>query len=418
MQTTANFDIYSILACPTCKIAVQRQGDNLICGQCQRTYPIVDGVPVLLPDGTVPATQYQHELEIRTSYDMWIHRVVMQSLPANSITLNLGAGNMALDLPNVIRMDVTLTPYVDVVGDAHALPFLPGTFDFVFSMAVTEHLRQPFLAAQETYDVLRNGGYVYSDCNFVFAYHGYPHHYFNASEQGLEQVYSKFHRLRSGVAPYQMPAFMLRMVLSSYLKWMSPSEDANIPVFRSLLQQILEEPLGSYDILFTEEAALNVAAGVFFFGRKALDEPSEVVPRLIQDLWEQEPELRSSFPDLFNLGTAKNIMIWAKEDGRQQYTAIDEYFRDLVPFRKSKAVGDEGQKLFCALPVIEPDFINVPDFFESKLHLNANTQHWHRIEELEDIIKEKDNHIRHIESLIKRIESGRVMRLLRLLQRR
>jgi uncharacterized protein YbaR (Trm112 family)/SAM-dependent methyltransferase len=414
----AEFDLYSILACPLCKVAVQRQGDKLICTQCQRTYPIIDGVPVLLPDGSIPATDYQHELQIRTSYGVWLYTVVMQSLPASSIILNLGAGNMAVDLPNVIRMDVTLTPYVDVVGDAHALPFLPSTFDFVLSLAVTEHLRQPFVAAQEAYDVLRNGGYVYSDCNFVFAYHGYPHHYFNASQQGLEQVYSMFEILRSGVAPFQMPAFMLRMVLSSYLKWMAPSEKPNILAFRSLIQQILEEPLGSYDILFTEEAALNVAAGVFIFGRKALDESSEVVPKVIQDLWEQEPQLKSRFPDLFNLGTARNIMLWAKQEGRQRYTVIDQVFSEVVPFRKSDTVTDEGQKQFDALPVIEPVFINVPDFFESKLSLGAENQHRQHVEELKAVIEAKDDHIRHLESLIKRIESGRVMTLLRLIQRK
>ncbi len=171
-------DLYTILACPVCKGDLLREGDKLICQSCERAYPIVNGVPVLLPDGSVPETEYQHELEVRTDYGLWIPPLVIRSLPRSAIILNLGAGNQKQDLPNVIRMDVTLTPYVDVVGDAHALPFRPGVFDFIFSLAVIEHLRQPFLAAQEMFNALRNGGYVYGDCNFVFAYHGYPHHYF------------------------------------------------------------------------------------------------------------------------------------------------------------------------------------------------------------------------------------------------
>ena len=157
----------------------------------------------------------------------------MQSLPSSAVVLDIGAGNLTLDLPNVIRMDVTLTPYVDVVGDAHMMPFLPGTFDFVFSLAVIEHLRQPFVAAQEMYDVLRNGGYVYGECNFVFAYHGYPHHYFNASEQGLEEVFAPFEKFRTGVAPYQMPSDAIRMLFVTYLKSMTPSEDPEVSRFRS-----------------------------------------------------------------------------------------------------------------------------------------------------------------------------------------
>jgi uncharacterized protein YbaR (Trm112 family) len=137
-------NLYDLLACPSCKVEVIRHGDRLICSACRRVYPIVDGVPVLLPDGSIPATDHQDSLDIRQGYDPWIHRVVIQSLLESAIILDVGAGNMTLDLPNIIRMDVTLTPYVDVVGDIHALPFLPGSFDFIFSLAVFEHLRQPF----------------------------------------------------------------------------------------------------------------------------------------------------------------------------------------------------------------------------------------------------------------------------------
>ena len=111
-------------------------------------------------------------------------------------------------------------------------------------------------------------------------------------------------------------------------------------------------------------------------------------------------------------------MLWAKQEGRQQYTVIDQFFSEVVPFRKSDTVTDEGQKQFDALPVIEPAFINVPDFFESKLSLGAENQHRQHVEELKAVIEAKDDHIRHLESLIKRIESGRVMTLLRLIQRK
>jgi len=55
---------------------------------------------------------------------------------------------MALDDPCIIRMDVTLSPYVDLVADAHYLPFLPESVDYIFSLAVFEQLHDPFLAAK------------------------------------------------------------------------------------------------------------------------------------------------------------------------------------------------------------------------------------------------------------------------------
>ncbi|MEO5951017.1 MAG: class I SAM-dependent methyltransferase [Chloroflexia bacterium] len=351
----------------------------------------------------------------------------MQSLPASAIVLNLGAGNQALDLANVIRMDVTLTPYSDVVGDAHALPFKPGTFDFIFSQAVIEHLRNPFLAAQEMFDALRNGGYVYGDCNFVFAYHGYPHHYFNASEQGLEEAFSQFEKLRTGVAPYQMPSFALNMVLGTYLNKMGPSDDPQVQVYRDLVQRLLEQPLMNYDVLFTEEAALYVAAGVFFFGRKSVEGLSDVVPQIFQSMWQADAGLQQRYPNIFNLGTFHNILMWAKEYGRHENSEIEAYFQAVVPFRKHDKVNDEDQKRFEATPFFEPEFYAMSDsrpgdlrdttkeIEELQLTITAQKE---GLSQLDEMFRSKNSHIKRLESLIKRLESGRVMKMLGLIERK
>jgi uncharacterized protein YbaR (Trm112 family)/SAM-dependent methyltransferase len=407
-------NLYDILACPTCKVAVVRQDQTLTCTQCQRTYPIVNGVPVLFPDGSVPAIQHEHELVVRLGYDPWEHRVIMQSLPANSIILDMGAGNMAVNLPNVVRTDVTLTPYVEVVADAHALPFLPGTFDYILSLAVIEHLRQPFVAAQEMYNALRNGGYVYGDCNFVFHYHGYPHHYFNATQQGMQQVFAQFTQLSSGVGPFQMPSFALRAVLETYRNGLGYNGDPDIVELQELLKDFLGRPLSSYDSRFSEEAALRVAAGTFYVGVKSPDGTSDVIPEVVQSAWRQTPELQQRFPNMLNLRTANNIMIWAKTEGRKQFKAIDDYFNNLVPFHKNDLIDNHWIEVFDSWPVIEPKF----GFIRDQEREGRFTRWLHRIEELEAAIETKNRHIEHLETLIRRLESGRVMRLLGLLNSR
>lgn len=354
-------NLYDILACPLCKAALVRQEQTLTCSQCDRVYPIVDNVPVLLPDGGIPVTRHQDELLLRQGYDRWLHRVVLQSLPVSSITLEVGAGNMALDLPNLIRMDVTLTPYVDVVGDVHALPFLPKVFDFIFSLAVVEHLRQPFVAAQEMYNALRQGGYVFGDCSFVFPYHGYPHHYFNASRQGLEQVFASFALLRSGVAPYQMPSFGIRPLLQTYLHHLGQDDDPVVSHFRRQLEDLLEHPWGTFDGRFSEEAALFTAAGTFYFGVKSPQGISEVIPSIVQSLWRERPDLQERFPNMFNLGTSNNILLWAKTEGRHQIDALASYADSVIPFRKRDMTSDDDQKAFAELPVVEPLFGHIPD---------------------------------------------------------
>jgi len=402
-------NLYDILACPTCKVAVVRQEQQLICSQCRRVYPIVNNVPVLFPDGSVPAIQHEAELTIRIGYNPWIERIVMQSLPTNAIVLDLGAGNMAFNLPHVIRMDVTLTPYVDVVCDAHALPFLPGTFDFIFSLAVIEHLRQPFVAAQEMFAALRNGGYVYGECNFVYPYHGYPYHFFNASQQGLEQVFAQFRALRVSVAPYQMPSFAVRFVLQSYQQYLGRHGDSELDELQDLLANVLERPLGNFDAYFTEETALRLAAGVFFFGVKSPEGTSDVIPAVVQAAWKQQRELQHRFPDIMNLGTTQNVMLWAKNEGRQAVPEIAEYFDSLDYVRKDAVVGDDDLRAFQALPVIEPAFGHIADTGPSRTPTPKQA-------DLAAIIEQKNQHIAYLEDLIRRYESGRVMRLLRALR--
>jgi hypothetical protein len=43
-------DMLEILACPICKEKVELKDDELVCVKCGRCYPIVDGIPHMLPD--------------------------------------------------------------------------------------------------------------------------------------------------------------------------------------------------------------------------------------------------------------------------------------------------------------------------------------------------------------------------------
>lgn len=43
-------DFLNRLACPVCKSPLRLEADRLICRQCERRYPVRDGIPVLLVD--------------------------------------------------------------------------------------------------------------------------------------------------------------------------------------------------------------------------------------------------------------------------------------------------------------------------------------------------------------------------------
>jgi hypothetical protein len=45
-------ELYDILACPVCKgsLKYNKEKTGLVCEHCKKTYPIKEGIPVLLPE--------------------------------------------------------------------------------------------------------------------------------------------------------------------------------------------------------------------------------------------------------------------------------------------------------------------------------------------------------------------------------
>lgn len=55
MVTMLPLELLQILACPICKGELLRIENSpaLHCKQCSREYPVIEGIPILLPDQTV-----------------------------------------------------------------------------------------------------------------------------------------------------------------------------------------------------------------------------------------------------------------------------------------------------------------------------------------------------------------------------
>jgi SAM-dependent methyltransferase len=76
----------------------------------------------------------------------------------------------------------------DFFVEDEKIPMPDNTYDLVFSNSVLEHLRDPELAISEIFRVLKPGGQLYCQTNFLYQEHGHPYDYYRFTLNGLESL--------------------------------------------------------------------------------------------------------------------------------------------------------------------------------------------------------------------------------------
>lgn len=196
--------------------------------------------------------------------------------------LDVGSGRRAFGADPVIQLEICAYPFTDVVNQGEYLPFRDESFDFVFSLAVTEHVRRPWILAGEIERVLKTGGTAIVDSAFLQALHGYPHHYFNMTHYALRSIFPGLEVLSLDSAPYQHTWFAVRQLLSLVHIDLSPDDKAKLESmtfgqFLGELNQYCDRGSGVLEeITIPEERVRETAAGYTLVGRKrgGTDSPS------------------------------------------------------------------------------------------------------------------------------------------------
>jgi SAM-dependent methyltransferase len=135
----------------------------------------------------------------------------------DGLLLDCGAGRRPVYYKNVVNYEIVNYDSTDVLGVAEVLPFVDNAFDAVISIAVLEHVRDPFSAAREIMRVLKPGGRLICCVPFLQPFHGYPNHYYNMTHVGLANLFRELKVVDQKVVSATGPIHTLVWILGCWL---------------------------------------------------------------------------------------------------------------------------------------------------------------------------------------------------------
>jgi len=148
-------------------------------------------------------------------YDTYIEDIIKNN--DNGLVLDCGSGRRDLYYDHVVNFDIAEYDTTDVMGVGEDLPFKDNSFDVVLSLSVLEHVKDPFKCAGEIARVLKPGGLLICCVPFLQPYHGYPHHYYNMTGQGLKNLFDdKLEIDKIEITVNELPVWSLTWILRNW----------------------------------------------------------------------------------------------------------------------------------------------------------------------------------------------------------
>lgn len=282
--------------CPVDRKVLFKTDENLRCCHCDREYPIINGIPILLnEDESVfrisdyckstaysGASGYGGTLDktsgLKRAYRRFARRLseapvpgagldfisqILDEIPHAKI-LVIGAGERHYR-GNVTYTDVAFAKGIACICDSHDIPFLDESFDAVIADSVLEHVCDPQRCVSEYMRVLKPRGFVFASIPFLQPVHMGAHDFTRFTYLGQRRLFRWFDEVASGRCggPVYSGIHLFREQLLSLT-------DRHVPqtVLR-LLGLLVTYPVRYLDPFFTRSnQSFNSGCAFYFLGRK------------------------------------------------------------------------------------------------------------------------------------------------------
>ena len=218
---------FSRLRCPECGQALDgtaNQAHAVTCRACHMQFPqTTRAICMISGELAQRANLATTHLVSSNPYTPAALNLIERVTSGGGKVLDCGAGARPHRMEGVINAEIVDYESTDVLAVGESLPFADASFDAVLSLAVLEHVRDPFACARELLRVTKPGGELLVDVPFLQPVHGYPHHYYNMTAQGLENLFGDQVRVLTNTVPlHGHPIFGAQWLLRDYANGLPP----------------------------------------------------------------------------------------------------------------------------------------------------------------------------------------------------
>lgn len=294
--------LQTLLVCPVCKGKVELIDEHLLCrnDKCQTRFPFVNGVPILINNQASLFSVEDFLAERRTTFNLRenkLKKIVRRLTPGIGKNLKGESNNrrfieLLLERSNTPKVlviggggsetgktflsdnpaieqvltDVSFGAGIELICDAHDIPFAEGVFDGVIIHAVLEHVVDPHRCVDEIHRVLKPEGLVYADTPFMQQVHAGRYDFERFTHLGHRRLFRKFEEIASGVSCG--PGMALAWAYAYFL--MSFTEKKVLRQLLWMFASLTSFYLKFFDrFLIDKPGAFDAASAYYFIGRKS-----------------------------------------------------------------------------------------------------------------------------------------------------
>ena len=122
----------------------------------------------------------------------------LDQLYLKGLTLDVGSKKprYAHLCEKLVALDIHGFEGVNVLADAHNLPFKNNSFDNIIMISLLEHVQEPHRVIKEAWRVLKNNGTIVIHVPFMYPIHGDPNDYYRFTDEGLRYLLRDFYILK------------------------------------------------------------------------------------------------------------------------------------------------------------------------------------------------------------------------------